>query len=62
MMKARPHDRHIYTPNVGHIEDVQCWCEPSRVYWVNELTRVIEHNDVPLTLLHPSDEQMLSGL
>ena len=41
----RTFDRHIFTPGHSHVHSVHCPCEPSRIYWLDTLIRVIEHND-----------------
>jgi hypothetical protein len=42
-------DRHLYTPGAGHISSEDCWCEPSRAYWITTADghqlHVLEHND-----------------
>jgi hypothetical protein len=43
------YDVHILDPTLGHIWSEDCWCEPSRAYWVlgqdNRYIHVLEHND-----------------
>lgn len=42
-------DRHIFTPGVEHVLSEDCWCEPTRQYWLptteGHMIHVLEHND-----------------
>lgn len=52
MSKHVHYDVHIMDPDNGHIESEDCWCEPSRAYWITgkngQQLHVLEHNDQPL--------------
>ena len=49
MMKAHNPEQHICDPKAGHEHSINCWCEPSRVYWMKDYLDheilVVEHND-----------------
>ena len=49
MSKHVRFDCHVFTPGVPHDLSEDCWCEPSKNYWVpdkdGKLLHVLEHND-----------------
>ena len=50
------HEAHIGHPT-EHEDSVDCWCEPSRIYWYTNAKGVtmlvVEHNDdIPVTRTH----------
>ena len=49
MMKTQRFDVHVCDPFAKHIQSEDCWCEPSRAYWMpgkdGKPLHVLEHND-----------------
>lgn len=48
-MATQPVSVHIFSPNCGHVHNTNCWCEPTRFYWLKREDGVdiyvVEHND-----------------
>lgn len=49
MMKTQNFDVHVHDVSAPHVHSEDCWCEPSRAYWVEgkdgKPLHVLEHND-----------------
>ena len=49
MMKVIHYDVHVADPSAGHRHSDDCFCEPSKAYWIRgqdgRMLHVLEHND-----------------